>query len=135
MTISETKLSALCNSSEIQVVRASRRPELNQLTHAELKRLAARARKLADKWHGQSRSQARKISRQVGSGLSSRNTSLKSQVFSEALHAIGARLAELETPAQGRAKSRPKTRKIRNAGHRATRAKVRKGLARSSDNL
>jgi hypothetical protein len=130
MTVSETKLSALCNSSEIQVVRASRRPELNQLTHAELKRLAARARKLADKWQGQSRSRARKMSRQIGSGISTRNTSLKSQVFSEALRAIGVRLAELEAPAPGTAKSRPKTKKLRNAGHRATRAKVRKSLAR-----
>jgi hypothetical protein len=130
MTVSETKLSALCNSSEIQVVRASRRPELNQLSHAELKRLAARARKLADKWQGQSRSQARKLSRQVGSGHSTRNTSLKSQVFFEALRAIGARLAELEAPAPGTVKSRPKTKTVRNAGHRATRAKTRKALAR-----
>jgi hypothetical protein len=130
MAISTAKISSLCNDSEILLVRASRPPELNQLSHAELKRLAGRARKLADKWLSQYRSQARARSRQTGSGTSASNTRLKAQVFSDAFRNMKERLAELDAPAAGGAKSRSKTKRVRTAGHRKTRAKVRKALAR-----
>ena len=130
MAISAAKVSSLCNNSELQLVQASRSPELNRLSHAELKRLAARARKLADKWLGQYRSQARIRSRQTGTGAAASNTRLKAQVFSDAFRNMQARLAELDAPVAAGAKSRPKTKKVRNASHRKTRAKVRKALAR-----
>src|SRR5262245_39194306 len=130
MAISAAKISSLCNNSEILLLQASRPPELNHLSHAELKRLAARTRKLADKWLSQYRSQARIRSRQTGSGAAVSNTRLKAQVFSEAFRSMQARLAELDAPTAGGTKSRPKTRKSRNASHRKTRAKVRKALAR-----
>lgn len=129
MTVSASKVSSLCTISEIQLVRASRRPELYQLTHSQLKRFTIRARKLADKWQDQSRGQARKLSRQFGSGLAATNARLKAQVFSEALKSFAARLAHLEPVSPAPNMSKPKTKKVRNAGHRATRAKVRKALA------
>src|SRR5262249_36579533 len=92
MAISAAKISSLCNNSEILLVRASRPPELNHLSQAELKRLAARTRKLADKWLGQYRSQARIRSRQTGSGAAVSNTRLKAQVFSDAFRKMQARL-------------------------------------------
>jgi hypothetical protein len=129
MIVSATQVSTLCNSSELLLVRASRQPELHQLSHADLKRLTIRARKLADKWLDQSRSASRKLNRQAGSGAPPRGTKLKAQIFSDALKSLTARLAQFEgTPAV--ATSQPKTKKSRNASHRKTRAKVRKALAR-----
>ena len=130
MAISAAKISSLCNNSEFLLVQASRSPELKRLSHAELKRLAARTRKLADKWLGQYRSQARIRSRQTGSGAAVSNTRLKAQVFSDAFRKMQARLAELDAPAAGASKPRLKTKKSRNATHRKTRAKVRKALSR-----
>src|SRR5262245_11297768 len=130
MAIAAAKINSLCNNSEMLLVRASRPPELNHLSHSELKRLAARTRKLADKWLSQYRGQARTRSRQTGSGAAVSNTRLKAQVFSDAFRKMQARLAELDAPAAGVSKARLKTRKSRNATHRKTRAKVRKALAR-----
>jgi hypothetical protein len=130
MAISAAKISSLCSDSELLLVHASRPPELNQLSHAELKRLAGRARKLADKWLSQYRSQARVRSRQTGSGAAASNTRLKAQVFSDAFRSMQARLSELDGPAAGGSKPRLKTKKSRNATHRKTRSKVRKELAR-----
>ena len=129
MAVSATQVSTLCTGSEILLVRASRPPELNLLSPAELKRLAVRARKLADKWLDQSRREARIMSRQVGSGATRKNTRLKVQIFTDAHKSFAARLAKFEL-APAAVKSPRKTKKVRNAGHRAARAKVRKALAR-----
>jgi hypothetical protein len=130
MTVSASKVSSLCSSSEIALVKASRHPELNQLTAPELKRLALRARKLSGKSQGLARSQARAKSRRLGTGSVAARSLLKIQVFSDALQSLERRLAQLEhLPVPAAAKSRPKTKKVRNASHRATRAKVRKKLA------
>lgn len=130
MVVSASKVSTLCTSSELALVMASRPPELNRLTPAELKRLVVRARKLCDKASDQGRSQARAKSRQLGAGSVAPRTLVKSQVFADALRSFETRLAKLEpAPTGAGAPARPKTKKIRNASHRATRAKVRKGLA------
>ncbi len=130
MVVSASKVRSLCTDSEFALICASRQPELNQLPGAELKRLALRARKLVVKWEDQSRKQARTVSRVAGTGAAAANTRLKTQVFADALKSFAARLAQLDasaTAASGKAKSKPK--KVRNAGHRRTRAKLRKSLA------
>ena len=130
MIVSASKVSTLCTSSELALVMASRQPELNRLTPAQLKSLSLRARKLFEKANDQGRSQARAKSRKLGAGSVAPRTLLKSQVFADALHSFEARRTKLEaTPAGAGAGARPKTKKIRNASHRATRASVRKGLA------
>jgi hypothetical protein len=130
MTVSTAKVSTLCTSSELALVMSSRPPELSQLSQFELKRLAIRARNLCDKSLDQGRSQARAKSRRMGSGSVAERTLLKKQIFADALKSFEARLAKLEAAAApAAARPRPKTKKIRNASHRATRAKVRKGLA------
>jgi len=130
MTVSASKVSSLCTGSEIALVKASRQPELDRLTAAELKRLALRARKLSGKSQDVGRSQARAKSRRVGSGSVAARSLLKIQVFSDALQSFERRLAQLEhLPAPAVAGPRPKTKRVRNASHRATRAKVRKKLA------
>jgi hypothetical protein len=130
MIVSASKVSTLCSSSELALVMASRQPELNRLTPAQLKSLALRARKLFEKANDQGRNQARAKSRKLGAGLVAPRTVLKSQVFADALHSFEARRTKLEaTPTGSGAATRPKTKKVRNASHRATRASVRKKLA------
>jgi hypothetical protein len=130
MIVPASKVVSLCTSSELALVMASRPPELSHLTPLQLKRLARRTRKLFDKSQDQGRSQARKKSRQMGSGSAPTRTLLKTQVLSDALKSFEARLARLEASAAPAA-DRPalKTKNIRNAGHRATRARIRKDLA------
>jgi hypothetical protein len=130
MTVSASKVSTLCSSSEIALVQASRQPELNRLTAPELKRLTLRARKLSGKSQSVARGQARTKSRRVGSGSVAARSLLRIQVFSDALQSLERRLSQLEhLPAPAAAGPRPTTKKVRNASHRATRAKVRKKLA------
>ena len=77
MNVSASKVSTLCTSSELALVMASRPPELNRHTHAELKRLVLRARKLCDKASDQGRSKARAKSRRFGAGSVAPRTFLK----------------------------------------------------------
>ena len=129
MTISASKVKSLCTSSEIALVRASRKPELEQLSAAEVKRLAVRARKLFDKWQGLGRGQSRERRRQTGSSALDPNMRIKSQIFREALESFEAHLAKLgSSVAHGANTSRPKTKKIRSSGHRTARAAIRKGM-------
>ena len=131
MTVPAAKVSSICTASEVALVRASRKPELNQLTVSQLKRMVVRARKLFDKWQGQGRAQARVKSQQVGSGTVAERTQLKTLVFADALQSFEARLTQLSAePAASAAKTKPKAKKAaRAASHRATRAGVRKSLA------
>ncbi len=129
MTIPASKVKALCTSSEVALVRASRKPELEQLSHAEVKRLAVRARKLFDKWQGLGRGQSRDRLRQTGSSSTDANTELKVQIFRETLDSFEARLAKLDASAAPKGKAaKPIRKKDRVADHRANRAVVRKGL-------
>ena len=131
MAVPKSKVTELCTSTELALVMASRRPQLNQLTLAEVKRLAIRARKLSDKATDQGRAQARAKSAVVGAGIVPTRTQLKSQVFADALTIFEARQAKLEAASAGATASTApaKSKAVRAAGHRATRAKVRKSLA------
>ena len=130
MAISKSKIMSLCTKSEVELVRASRKPELEQLSAAEVKRLAVRTRKLVGKWQGLSRGQSRTRQRQTGSSAVDPNTQLKSQIFSEALGRFEAQLAKLDSSAAPSTNAaRPKTSKVRKSGHRTERAAIRKDIA------
>ena len=136
MTIPASKVRSLCTSSETAMVRASRKPAIDKLSHAELKQHSARARKLLDKWQGLGRGQSRHRRRQTGHSDLDANTQLKSQVLREALESFESRLAKPESLVTSAAKaSRPKTKKVRSGGHRTTRAAVRKGMKAVEDLL
>jgi hypothetical protein len=136
MIIPASKVRSLCTSSEIALVSASRKPELDQLSHAEVKRLAVRARKLFDKWQGLGRSQSRDRRRQSGSSDLDANTQLKAQIFREALENFEARLANPATSVAPAVRTtRPKTKKSRSGGHRTARAAIRKGMTAVEDVL
>ena len=79
MTIPASKVRSCCTSSETALVRASRKGELEQLSHAALKRLAVRAGTLSDKWRDLGRGQSRVRRRKVGFGEIDANTKLKAQ--------------------------------------------------------
>lgn len=135
MAIPAAKVKSLCTESEAALVRASRKGELELLSHAEVKELAARARKLVGKWRDLKRGQSRTRSREAGFGAADANTQLKKQIFRDALDSLEARLEQLAgKPAAMAAKPAPKqTKKHRAAEHRATRAAVRKGMVAVQD--
>jgi hypothetical protein len=129
MTVPAAKVASLCTAPESALVRASRRPELNQLTVSQLKKLVVRARKLFDKWQEQGRTQARAKSQQLGAGTIAERTELKTQIFADAVKSFEVRLAQLEADASAAA-AKPKPKAKKKAGtHRAERANVRKSLA------
>ncbi len=135
MTIPIATVRSLCSASELAIVRASRKPEIDELSPSELKRFAARARKQFDKWNELSRGQARKGVRQTGTSDTPKNTKRKAQIFREALGRFEAKLAKLG--GSGRAKtSQANLKKTKRAAeHRASRAAVRKGMTAAEDLL
>lgn len=139
MTIPAVKVKSICTKEEIALVRASRAPELEQLSAVEVKRLAVRARELFNKWQALSRKQSRQSGRQTGASEVDKNTRMKVEIFREAratlearLEKIGAAVAAGATPVPT---PRHKTKVDRNAEHRVTRAAVRKGMTAVEDLL
>jgi hypothetical protein len=120
---------AVCTSAEIDLVRASRKGELEHLSTVQVKRLAVRARKMLEKWQDLGRDQSRVRSRKAGFGDTAENTRLKEEIFREALTRFEARLPKAEAATQAAKKSKPKTKSARNAGHRSARAVVRAELS------
>ncbi len=136
MTVSAAKVRSLCTTSETALVRASRKPELEQLSPAVLRRNAQLARKLFDKWQDLGRSQSRATGRKTGAGAVDPNTAVKAEIFRDALNSFETRLAKADESASPAAKKpKSKTKRMRSAEHRSTRAAVRKGLTAVEDSL
>jgi hypothetical protein len=136
MTVPVSKVKLLCTTSEVALVRASRKGKLERLDSAEVKQLALRARKLLEKWQSLGREQSRARNRKVGFGEVNTNTRLKEQIFREALAQFESRLTKAEAAAANLAKkTSPKKKKEWNAEHRATRAAVRKQLSAAERQL
>jgi hypothetical protein len=151
MSVPAATVKSLCTSAEIELVRASRKPQLDALSPVEVKRLADRARKLHDKWRDVKRDQARSKSRVAGVGKPGDNTKLKAQIFGEAREALENRLQKLaakdggaksgskaaakSAPASKAVKTKSKTKAQRNVDHRNRRSAVREGLAVTKDIL
>lgn len=135
MVVPAAKVREICTASEVALVRNSRAPSINLLTPAELKQHAVRARKLYDKWLALSRTQARARSGKVGFGETQANTELKLQIFADALKNFDDKLANQKPIAVAGKPMRPKTKKSRNLGHRATRAEIREELSEIKEAL
>jgi len=131
MAIPASTVRAICTASEAELIRASRKSELDKLSHAEVEKLLSQARKLSKKWRDLGRDQARARSQKVGFGEKAANTKLKVELFGETVTRLEARLAKLDKDAGAKAAS--VTKKDRSAEHRATRAAVRKGLTAAGD--
>jgi hypothetical protein len=96
MALSLSEVKALCTASEFAVVEASRSPSLEKLSASDLKKNAQLARKLFDKWQGQSRKQARASSQAAGFPDTDTRSNSKTEVFREALDALEGRLNSVE---------------------------------------
>lgn len=130
MPVPAAKVKALCSSTEAELVRNSRPPQIKSLSLAEVKAAKARARKLADKWQGQSHKQSRAKKGAKGTSDADANTQLKAEIFREALAAYEARQAELEAKgAKPVGKKKAPAKKVRAASHRGARAAIRDELA------
>ncbi len=131
MPVPAAKVKALCTSSEADLVRNSRPPQIKALSLAQVKQAKARARKLSDKWQGQLHKQVRQQNRVKGVAAADSNTQLKAEIFREALAAFEARQADLEAKGAKPAAKKSKTpsKKSRAVGHRSTRAAIRNELA------
>jgi len=128
MPVPAAKVRAVCTKAEADLVRASRKPQLDQSTPAQVKKNAAQARKLVDKWRGQKRSQARSRSQTEGFGAADANSKLKVQIFRDALENYEAKLKQLDKAGMKAKKAAGKTKAKRAASHRAGRADVRLDL-------
>jgi hypothetical protein len=138
MAVRMSQVKSVCSANEVSLVLASRKPQLETLSPAELKRSARRARALFDKWQGLARGQARARSQKEGFGEERARTQLKVDIFQEALQSFEQRLAKLEKASTGKTStgkaapgksSAAKPKKARAAGHRSARADVRSKLA------
>jgi hypothetical protein len=133
MAVRMSQVKSVCTANEVALVAASRKPLLETLSPAELKRSARRARTLFDKWQGQARTQARAKRQKEGFGEEQARTQSKVDIFQEALRNFEKRLATVEKASAGkgaRGKSAGgKPKKARSAGHRSARADVRSQLA------
>ncbi len=136
MTIAASRVKALCTPTETALVRASRKGQLENLSSEVLKKNAALAKKLADKWRDLGRDQSRVRSRATGHGEHDSNTQVKEQIFREAHTAFTAQLAAIGNGGtSAKASTKPKSKRDRNTEHRATRAAVRKGMSAVEDLL
>lgn len=133
MAVPAAKIKEICTAEEAKLVRASRKPELEKLSAAELKKHAAVARKLYDKWLALGREQSRAKSKKVGFGESPANTKLKTEAFGDALKAFEGQLAK--QPGTAAPKKKAVTKKKRNAGHRSDRFDVRMELREVKESL
>jgi hypothetical protein len=92
---------------------------------------------LVDKWRDQGRSQSRARSNEVGFPDKDTRTQTKIEIFEDALTNFQDHLSKLEAsgaePAPKARKTKPKP--ARAAGHRSTRADVRKQLSEKEENL
>ncbi len=129
MRVPIAQVKTLCTAAELELVKSSRPPQLNQLTLAEARRLLTRARGQVDKTRDLGRRQAR-VKARSGMGSPGTSTALKKQIFRDTLEAFEKRVQTLEAAGEtATAKKTQPHKRVRTAQHRATRALVRKKLS------
>jgi len=137
MTVPLAKVKSLCSDPEVNLVKASRRPELGKLTVAQTRRNIDRAKKYVDKWRDLKRGQSRARSDEVGFPDLDTRSKTKVEIFEDAMKSFEEHLAKLEAagaePAPKARKTQPKP--ARNATHRSSRAEVRQQLAEKEEKL
>ncbi len=134
MAITRSKAKSLCTVTELALVDASGPKSIGQLSSAQLRQKVSRARKLIDKWRGQTESQRRIAKSKPASRPTpaARRSAEKAQLFAEVLKRFETQLAKTEDQqATASATRKESPRKVRNRQHRATRASVRGDLAQS----
>lgn len=137
-TLPLAKAKQLCNASELQLVQASRQPELGRLSHSQLKSKVARARKLRDKWRDVYEKQRREAQQQQSArGRKGETRSRqKAELFSDVLDRLETRLKTIDESDAGTGKRKTRTTKTDRAqSHRKNRAQTRKQLGQKRATL
>jgi len=128
MSLPLEEIRSACTAAEYAIVLASRSPSIEKLSLAELKKHAANARKLSDKWQKLSRGQSRTQSKATGSPNLDSKSYTKQQAFHEALGAFETQLAKMSSVASVQPASTKVSAAKRTAGARVARQTTRKEL-------
>jgi len=128
MSLSLDEIRSMCTKAEYALISASRSPSIEKLSAVELKKNAANARKLSDKWQKLSRGQSRSESRQTGEPNLDSRSYAKQQAIHDALVAYEARLATASTTTSVQASAKKVTPKQRTASARVSRQAARTEL-------
>jgi hypothetical protein len=128
MSLSLDEIRTACTAAEYAIVLASRSPSIEKLSLAELKKHAANARKLSDKWQKLSRGQSRTQSKATGSPNLDSKSYTKQQAFHEALGAFETQMAKMSSVATVQPASAKPSAAKRTAGARVARQSTRKEL-------
>lgn len=128
MSLSLDEIRSMCTKAEYALISASRSPSIEKLSVVELKKNAANARKLSDKWQKLSRGQSRSESRKSGEPNLDSRSYAKQQAIHDALVAYEARLATAATTTSVQAAAKKPTPKQRTASARVSRQAARTEL-------
>ena len=128
MSLSLDEIRLLCTKAEFALISASRSPSIEKLSTAQLKKNAANARKLSDKWQKLSRGQSRSESRKTGEPNLDSKSYAKQQAAHDALLAYEAALANASTVTTVEATAKKLTPRQRTASARVSRQAARTEL-------
>ena len=128
MSLSLDEIRLLCTKAEFALISASRSPAIEKLSVVELKKNAANARKLSDKWQKLSRGQSRSESRKTGEPNLDSKSYAKQQAAHDALLAYEAALANASTVTTVEATAKKLTPRQRTASARVSRQAARTEL-------
>ena len=135
MSLSLEEIRGLCTKPELALIVASQSPALEKLSLAELKKHAANARKLTDKWQGLSRSQSLTESRKSGSPDLDSRSHAKQTLLKETLATFEARLKVMESvPTVAPTTSKPSAT-VRAKAARVVRQTTKKDLHRTKQSI
>lgn len=128
MSLSLDEIRLLCTKAEYALISASRSPAIEKLSVVELKKNAANARKLSDKWQKLSRGQSRSESRKTGEPNLDSKSYAKQQALHDALTAYEAQLVTASSATTVTAAPKKLTPKQRTASARVSRQAARTEL-------
>lgn len=128
MSLSLDEIRSICTPAEYGLISSSRSPSIEKLSTAELKKNAANARKLSDKWQKLARGQSRSQSKKTGEPNLDSRSYAKQQAIHDAVVAYEARLATASTITTVEAAPKKPTTKQRTATARVSRQSARTEL-------
>ncbi len=139
-TITLSQAKRLCTAKEMEVVEASQKKNLENLSAKELRAKRSRARQLRDKWRDQATSQRREAQQAQGARDvdDAERSQQKQQLFSEVLERFEKQLSKLDgdqVNRRGKAGGGSPSKQVRAQEHRAARAKVREELSEKQELL
>lgn len=127
MAISLAQAKQLCTAAELQLVRDSLPPRVQNWTETQLKSKIARARQLRDKWRDQKVSQRRAAQKQAAHGQGQIRSLQKAELFGEVLSLLEAQ-RKSGNAATADSAGRTVGKRKRSFGHRQVRAAVRQEM-------